>query len=133
MARRLAELVRRPLGPVASFEQLRMPDGMLWLLVVGLSLVALREPRAVPVGINLAASVGLAFALQGLAVVKVFLVTHGMTPGLITVLFLFTTLTMWPILPLACAGVGLMDQWLDFRRLEPHPEKSEPEGGSSWK
>jgi uncharacterized protein YybS (DUF2232 family) len=83
----------------------------------------------VPVGLNLSIAVGLAFALQGLSVVKVFLVTHGMTPGLIALLFLFTTLTMWPILPLACAGVGLMDLWLDFRRLEV----GAPEGGVSWK
>jgi uncharacterized protein YybS (DUF2232 family) len=83
----------------------------------------------VPVGLNLAIAVGLAFALQGLSVVKVFLVAHGMTPGLIALLFLFTTLTMWPILPLACAGVGLMDLWLDFRRLDA----GAVEGGNSWK
>lgn len=126
MARRLAELVKRPLPEVSPFERLRMPDGMIWLLIVGIALITLRDPRTVPVGLNLSIAVALAFALQGLSVVKVFLVTHGMTPGLIALLFLFTTLTMWPILPLACAGVGLMDLWLDFRRLEP-------EGGVSWK
>jgi hypothetical protein len=129
MARRLAELVRRPLPEVSPFETLRMPDGMIWLLIVGIALVTLRDPRTVPVGLNLAIAVGLAFALQGLSVVKVFLVAHGMTPGLIALLFLFTTLTMWPILPLACAGVGLMDLWLDFRRLDA----GAAEGGNSWK
>jgi hypothetical protein len=133
MARRLAELVRRPLPAVAPFERLRMPDGMVWLLILGLALVALRDPRTVPVGLNLSIAVGLAFALEGLAVVKVFLVTHGMTPGLITLLFLFTALTMWPILPLACAGVGLMDLWLDFRRLEPRAKTNEQEGDNPWK
>lgn len=129
MARRLAELVKRPLPEGSPFEQLRMPDGMVWLLIVGIALVTLRDPRTVPVGLNLSIAVGLAFALQGLSVVKVFLVAHGMTPGLIALLFLFTALTMWPILPLACAGVGLMDLWLDFRRLEA----GAPEGGVSWK
>jgi hypothetical protein len=129
MARRLAELVKRPLPEPSPFERLRMPDGLIWLLIIGIALITLRDPRTVPVGINLSIAVGLAFALQGLSVVKVFLVSHGMTPGLIALLFLFTTLTMWPILPLACAGVGLMDLWLDFRRLEP----GAPEGGVSWK
>ena len=129
MARRLAELVKRPLPEPLACERLRMPDGLIWLLIVGLALVTLRDPRMVPVGLNLSIAVGLAFALQGLSVVKVFLVAHGMTPGLIALLFLFTTLTMWPILPLACAGVGLMDLWLDFRRLEA----GAPEGGVSWK
>ena len=129
MARRLAELVRRPLPEPSPFERLRMPEGMVWLLILGIALITLRDPSTVPVGLNLSIAVGLAFALQGLSVVKVFLVAHGMTPGLIALLFLFTTLTMWPILPLACAGVGLMDLWLDFRRLEP----GAPEGGVSWK
>ena len=127
MARRLAELVKRPLAEPVPFERLRMPDGMVWLLILGIAVVTLRDPKTVPVGLNLALAVTLAFALQGLSVVKVFLVSHGMTPGLIALLFLFTTLTMWPILPLACAGVGLMDLWLDFRRL------GAPEGGVSWK
>jgi uncharacterized membrane protein YjjB (DUF3815 family) len=133
LARRLADLVRRPLTGNFPFEQLRLPDGMVWLLVVGILLVVVRDPRTVPVGVNLAGSVALAFALQGLSVVKVYLVTHGMTPGLIALLFLFTLLTMWPILPLACAAVGLMDLWLDFRRLEPRAEGEEPEGGNLWK
>jgi hypothetical protein len=129
MARRLAELVKRPLPESLPFERLRMPDGMVWLLILGVALITLRDARSVPVGLNLSIAVGLAFALQGLSVVKVFLVAHGMTPGLIALLFLFTALTMWPILPLACAGVGLMDLWLDFRRLEA----GAPEGGVSWK
>lgn len=133
LARRLADLVKRPLPTAFPFERLRMPDGMLWLLVGGLAMIALRDPRVMPVGVNLAGSVALAFALQGLSVVKVYLVSHGMTPGLIALLFLFTLLTMWPILPLACAGVGLMDLWLDFRRLEPRAERDEPEGGNLWK
>lgn len=127
MARRLAELVKRPLPEATPFERLRMPDGMVWLLILGIALITL---RVVPVGLNLSIAVGLAFALQGLSVVKVFLVAHGMTPGLIALLFLFTTLTMWPILPIACAGVGLMDLWLDFRRLEAGAPE---EGGVSWK
>jgi hypothetical protein len=133
MARRLAELVKRPLPDVTPFERLRMPDGMVWLLVAALALVALRDPRLAATGLNLSLAVGLAFALQGLAVVKVFLVSHGMTPGLISLLFLFTALTMWPILPLACAGVGLMDMWLDFRRLEAGANTNEREGGNQWK
>jgi len=133
MARRLAELVRRPLAPAAPFANWRLPDGAVWLLVAGLTLLATRDARVVPVGINLAVAVGLAFALQGLAVVKSFLTTHGMTPGLVTMLFLFTSLTLGPVVPMACAGVGLMDLWLDFRRLEPRADKIEPEGGDPWK
>jgi len=118
-------LLLRTLGPEGDLEDLSQEVFITFFDRVK----TLRDPRTVPVGLNLSIAVGLAFALQGLSVVKVFLVSHGMTPGLIALLFLFTTLTMWPILPLACAGVGLMDLWLDFRRLEP----GAPEGGVSWK
>ena len=134
LAHRLADLVKRPLPATFPFERLRMPDGMVWLLVGGLGLIALRDPRTVPVGVNLSAAVGLAFAWQGLSVVKVHLVSRGMTTGLMALLFLFTLLTMWPILPLLCASVGLMDVWLDFRRIEPRADEAdEPEGGRPWK
>jgi hypothetical protein len=42
-------------------------------------------------------------------------------------MFAFTSLLLGPVVPLAAAGVGLMDQWLDFRKLESS------EGGRSWK
>jgi hypothetical protein len=133
MARRLADIVRRPLAPTAPLSMWRMPDAAVWFLVAGLALVVSRDARAMPVGINLATSIGLAFALQGFAVVQSFLATSGMTPGLVTLLFVFVALAMWPVLPVGCAGVGLMDVWLDFRRLEPHPYDEEPEGGKPWK
>src|SRR5205823_2724529 len=101
--------------------------------VAGLALVVSKDARVAPVGLNLAASVGLAFALQGFAVVQAFLTSAGMTPGLVTLLFLFVALAMWPILPIGCAGVGLMDVWLDFRRLEPRTIDDGPEGGRPWK
>jgi len=133
LSRRLADVVKRPLGPVAPLSLWRLPDAAVWFLVAGLALVVTRDARVTPVGINLAASVGLAFALQCFAVVQVFLTSSGMTPGLVTLLFVFVALAMWPILPVGCAGVGLMDVWLDFRRLEPHSIEDEPEGGKPWK
>ena len=82
MARRLADIVKRPLGPVAPLVLWRLPDAAVWFLVAGIALVISRDARAMPVGINLATSIGLAFALQGFAVVQSFLATSGMTPGL---------------------------------------------------
>ncbi len=127
MARRLAELVRRPLLPPAPFATWRMPDGAIWLLVLGLGLVAARDPSVGPVGLNLSAAVGIGFALQGLAVFKWFMTGQGMSPGLVVLMMSFAALLLGPVLPMAAAGVGLMDQWLDFRRLESG------EGGWSWK
>jgi hypothetical protein len=85
------------------------------------------------VGINLAAASGLAFSLQGLAVMKSVLSSQGMSPGMVMLLFAFVWFMLGPVLLLAATGVGLMDLWLDFRRLEPRAEEHEPEGGRPWK
>ena len=72
-----------------------------------------------PSGLNLAASAGLAFGVQGLAVIKSMLTAQGMAPGLVLMLFVFAWFMLGPVLLVAATGVGLMDLWLDFRRLEP--------------
>ncbi|MEO6461971.1 MAG: DUF2232 domain-containing protein [Candidatus Eisenbacteria bacterium] len=132
MAHRLAELVRRPLSPPLPFTSWRLPPGAVWFFIAGLALVAAREAKIEPVGINLAAATGLAFGVQGLAVLKAVLSSQGMAPGMVMMLFVFVWFMLGPVLLLAATGVGLMDLWLDFRHLEPRSD-SEPEGGRPWK
>ncbi len=133
MAHRLAELVRRPLAPTMPFTAWRLPVGAVWLFIAGLALVAAREARIEPVGINLAAATGLAFGVQGLAVLKSVLSSQGMAPGMVMMLFVFVWFVLGPVLLVAATGVGLMDLWLDFRHLEPRSDGGEPEGGRPWK
>jgi hypothetical protein len=133
MAHRLAELVRRPLAAPLPFVAWRLPAGAVWLFIAGHAAVALRESRIQPVGINLAAATGLAFGVQGLAVMKSVLASQGMAPGMVMMLFVFVWFMLGPVLLVAATGVGLMDLWLDFRHLEPRPDGEEPEGGRPWK
>jgi hypothetical protein len=133
MAHRLAELVRRPLSPTLPFTAWRLPDGAVWLFIAGLALVAAREARIEPVGVNLAAATGLAFGVQGLAVMKSMLSSQGMAPGMVMMLFVFVWFMLGPVLLVAATGLGLMDLWLDFRHLEPRADEGEPEGGRPWK
>ena len=133
MAHRLAELVRRPLVPPPPFTAWRLPAGAVWLFIAGLALVAAREAKLEPVGLNLAAATGLAFGVQGLAVLKSALSSQGMAPGLVMMLFVFLWFMLGPVLVVAATGVGLMDLWLDFRHLEPRADEGEPEGGRPWK
>jgi len=133
MAHRLAELVKRPFGELVPFVGWKLPAAAVWLLIGGLALVALRDERALPSGLNLAASAGLAFGVQGLAVFKAMMSAQGMAPGLVLMLFVFAWFMLGPVLLVAATGMGLMDLWLDFRRLEPRAEEHEPEGGRPWK
>ena len=133
LAHRLAELVRRPLMAPVPFASWRLPAPGVWLFIAGLALVALQEARVMPSGLNLAASAGLAFGVQGLAVIKSMMTAQGMAPGLILMLFVFAWFMLGPVLLVAATGVGLMDLWLDFRHLEPRAEEHEPEGDRPWK
>ena len=133
LAHRLAELVRRPLVAFVPFASWRMPAAAVWIFIAGLALVALKEARAMPSGLNLAACAGLAFGVQGLAVLKSMMAAQGMAPGLVLMLFVFAWFMLGPVLLVAATGVGLMDLWLDFRHLEPRAEEHEPEGGRPWK
>jgi len=133
MAQRLAELVRRPLQSPEPFVAWRLPAEAVWLFIGGLALVALNEARVMPSGLNLAAAAGLAFGVQGLAVIKSVLSGQGMASGLVLMLFVFAWFLLGPVLLVAATGVGLMDRWLDFRHLEPRAEEHEPEGGRPWK
>ena len=99
MAHRLAELVRRPFGELVPLVGWKLPSTAVWLLIGGLALVALRDERVLPSGLNLAASAGLAFGVQGLAVFKSMMSAQGMAPGLVLMLFVFAWFMLGPGAP----------------------------------
>lgn len=105
----------------------RLPFYVVWILVAGLALVAIRSEPAMRAGVNLVVVAAALCAVQGLAVMA-GLLHRAAPPWLQAVLGLVALLLMAPLLVPAAALLGLMDQWLDFRRLaapgdgpDPHP------------
>ncbi len=105
----------------------RLPFYVVWVLVAGLALVAVRAEPAARAGVNLIVVAAALCAVQGLAVMA-GLLHRAAPPWLQAVLGLVALLLMAPLLVPAAALLGLMDQWLDFRRLaaagggpDPHP------------
>jgi hypothetical protein len=120
LARRLGRAVGRPL-PGPEFAQFRLPEGAVWLLLIGLAIIATRRPELQPSGINLALCMALGYCLQGIAVVDFALLARGFQPGIIWILFLFVAFFALPLLVLTTTGLGLADIWLDWRQGPSRP------------
>jgi hypothetical protein len=94
----------------------------VWLLLLGLALIVARLPSWGPSAWTLLVNVGLAYCVQGVAVVQSLLLARGVPPSIITLTFVFVIAMAWPAFLLATICVGLSDVWLDYRRLEAVPE-----------
>lgn len=103
----------------------RLPFYVVWILVAGLALVAIRGEPATRAGVNLIVVAAALCAVQGLAVMA-GLLHRAAPPWLQAVLGLVALLLMAPLLVPAAALLGLMDQWLDFRRLAAAGDGPDP-------
>lgn len=107
--------------PLPPFGKWRLPFYLVWALVAGLGMFITRIPLVSAVGLNIALAVAIVLSIQGAAVQWELTGRNmGMLPRVVFLLvagFLF--------LPLV--GLGLADQWLDFRKLEASDEEDSPE------
>jgi hypothetical protein len=109
--------------PVSRWQ---VPFGAVWGLVAGLALMALRQPVVTVVGVNLAVLVAAWLAVQGFAVFLAAL-ERTVAPAmrkLTLLLATLTTLVAWPLVTFGLALLGLLDLWVDFRKLRPAAEDS---------
>jgi hypothetical protein len=108
---RLARGEHAPLGPLREF---RFRDELVWLLIVGVLLLALPlHAVATRVGENLLTFMAVLYALRGAAVLLVI----GGAPGpLGLVVGALLVVFLYPFVMAAAFLVGLSDTWLDIRR-----------------
>jgi hypothetical protein len=119
LAGRAAATLRWPPLSSARFRDWRLPDGAIWVFLVGLGLLVAQWPTWTPTAWTLLLNTLLGFCVQGIAVVESLLLARGVPPSLIVLTMLFVFAVAMPIFMLTTAAVGLGDVWLDFRRLEP--------------
>jgi predicted membrane protein DUF2232 len=115
----VATILRWPALSRARFRDWRLPDGAIWVFLVGLALLVGQWPPWTPTAWTLLLNTMLGFCVQGIAVVESLLLARGVPPSLIVLTMLFVFAVAMPIFMLTTAAVGLGDVWLDFRRLEP--------------
>lgn len=111
-----------PLGPFAHF---RLPFGLVWTFAAGLGLAILghgvNQRALFLAGVNATLIHGAAFLAAGLAVGQHALAARGIPRGMRWLGGAIALLVM--PMPLIIAGIGLLDFWLDFRRLSAPPEE----------
>lgn len=101
----------------------RLPDAALAPLLAGLALVVFADRAWHPVAAVLLLHSALGYSVQGFAVVESVLRARGMSPVFVTLTLVFViAVSLFWVLP-ALAVVGLSDVWLDYRRLEPSPDR----------
>jgi hypothetical protein len=113
---RIAQNERSPLAPLREF---RFRDELVWLLIIGLVLLALPlNALTTRLGENLLTFMAVLYALRGAAVLVVISGAPGplgMLLGAVLVVFLY------PIVMAATFLVGLSDTWLDIRARRQTP------------
>lgn len=119
LSSRAAHTLRWPSLSRARLREWRLPDGAIWIFLVGLGLLVADWPAWAPTAWTLLLNAGLGFCVQGIAVVESLLLARGVPPSIIILSMLFVFTVAMPVFMLTTAALGLSDVWLDFRRLEP--------------
>lgn len=102
----------RMLGRLTEF---RFPDGLLWLLIVGLALVLVPlDGWGVRFGSNLLFFMSALYALRGLAVVVALVLGMGAQLPVLIALSV-VGLLLYPIVVAGTLLLGVTDTWLDLR------------------
>jgi uncharacterized protein YybS (DUF2232 family) len=97
-----------------SIQTLYVPVALIYGVAVTGLIGALAPAPFDFVGRNLALILGLPFLFVGIAVTHA-LVARAKRPGLILFLF-YAVMTLLPWMMLLIAGLGIIDQWVDFRK-----------------
>jgi hypothetical protein len=127
LSSRVARLLKWPPLSRASFRAWRLPDGVLWILLASLAMLVAQWRDAIPTAWTLLINAALGYCVQGVAVVESVLLARGVPLSVIVLTMLFVFTVASPVFMLTTAALGLSDVWLDYRRLEPHPEEEHPQ------
>jgi len=99
---------------IPRFSTFRLPDQLVWLVVVCLMLLLIGQDPWGVAGLNLALALGMLYFLQGLAVTT-SLLDRWQAPRVIRILvYLVLLLQLYGMLFIS--ALGLADAWIDFRK-----------------
>ena len=126
IAGRVAGALRWPPLSRARLSEWRLPDGAVWLFLIGLALLVAQWSAATPAAWTLLLNAGLGYCIQGIAVVESLLLARGVPPSVIVVTMTFVFALATPVFMLTTVAVGLSDVWLDYRRMDVPPKPETP-------
>lgn len=114
------------LPPATPFRNWRPWALLIWVLIAGLGLVLGTQGLAAELGLNLMVVSGALYALQGLALVRFCCWRLGVSGWMEGFLYLTLGFTAG-LSTLLLAGLGLLDTWFDWRRLDPPSQEAATE------
>ena len=124
LSSRIAGRLRWPELSRGRLTDWRLPDGAIWLLLLGMALLVADLKPWAPTAWTLLIVPGLGFCVQGIAVVESLLLARGVSPSIIALTMLFVFLMAMPMFVISTLCIGVSDVWLDYRRLEVRPDES---------
>ncbi|MGE3247109.1 MAG: hypothetical protein AB7F96_18115 [Beijerinckiaceae bacterium] len=124
-----SQRLKRPWTDIAA--TLRLPQNMAYVLAAALALAMFTGGLPRTIGAIAAAACGMAFALQGFAVM------HAVSRGLrnrtlnLTMIYMLN-IFLYPVPLVLTALFGAADSFLDFRGRFQRPPRNPPPGSSGW-
>lgn len=127
-------VMKNPVPQVKTLEFMKVNDYIIFALIAGwggfILLDSSRFPALSIAALNLALMVSTLYVAQAMGIIKYFMVGRGL-PAVILPLILFTTVALWPpiviFLTIILLGLGALDLWADFRKLNPDNERNNKE------
>jgi uncharacterized protein YybS (DUF2232 family) len=98
-----------------EFSNWICPDRLVWAGIVGGFLIVTKKPLLVTIGINTVIVLIAVYFLQGTAIVSFFFKKRNIPSRVRVIVYLL--LGIFQFLLLLIAALGLLDIWMDFRKL----------------
>lgn len=116
---------------VRSLELFRLNDYLIFSLIAGwgtfMMLDKVQYPVISAIALNIALAASVLYIIQALGIIKFFIVKKGM-PVILLPLLILTLLILGPSIimfaMIVLIGVGTLDLWGDFRKLNPEIERN---------
>ncbi len=116
---------------VKALELFRLNDYLIFSLIIGWGIFIMldktRYPLITVLALNIALAGSILYTIQALGIIKFFIIKKGL-PVILLPLLILTLLVLGPSIiifaTIALIGIGTLDLWGDFRKLNPEIEQN---------
>ena len=112
------------LPPARPFHLWRPWEELIWVLIGALVMCLIGAGLLEDLALNAAMVMLILYAVQGLAMVRYYILRLGIARPLELLFYILLFFTLGLAL-LVLAGLGLLDTWFDWRRLRPAADQEE--------
>ncbi len=112
-------------------EYYRLNDYLIFLFMGSWAIFLVLDKSFSPliniVSLNIAFMISVLYAIQALGIAKFFLIRKGLSPYLLSLLILLLILLGIPAIAfvsILLTGIGTLDLWADFRKLNPDKKRN---------